>query len=66
MDVPKKRKPYITPKIQSPEIIGVIPLAITVLQMAAVGALAGAAAIGVSKAFGFHDYKNIEALLPVE
>lgn len=71
MDSSEKKKTYKTPHVQSPDIIAVVPLALigvslTMLEMAGVGALAGAAAVGVSKALGFHDYRNVEALLPTE
>lgn len=67
-------KPYISPKISHPEIIGIVPLAAlaatTVAQMFAAGALVGGAAAGAgalaTKAMGITDMKKINVLRPIE
>ncbi|MDO4628319.1 MAG: hypothetical protein Q4C70_03975 [Planctomycetia bacterium] len=63
------RKPYHTPKVTSPELIAVIPLAIlatsTVAQMALAGAAVGAGAAAVGKMVGFNELHKTNTLIPI-
>ena len=67
----KKKKSYSQPAIQSSNIVAVVPLAAiglsaTMLQMASVGALAGAAAVGVAKMVGHHHLVRTDILSPTD